>query len=86
MINDIFGSVEKENFCYNCGHSLLMHAYYSLLEGHAVIEYEPLIIKSMWMGIPVILQIPTPIVKKGVCKCERFISKYDYEMELENDD
>jgi hypothetical protein len=88
MIGSLFESVgnkgQNQSFCYNCGHNILMHAYYSLIDGHIIMEYEPLVIKTMWMGLPMILQIPMPIVKGGVCKCKRFISKYDYERELEN--
>lgn len=87
MIADISESVgskkQEGSFCYNCGHSLLNHAYYQYLDGHIIVEYETLVLRSMWMGIPVIMEIPYPCVRKGICGCKRFISKTDYETRSE---
>jgi hypothetical protein len=76
---------KKQNltFCYNCGHSILMHAYYPLLEGHLVMEYETVTFQTIWLGFPMTVEMPYPVVRKGVCSCKRFISKKDYELEIE---
>jgi hypothetical protein len=74
---------QNSTFCYNCGHSILMHAYYPLLAGHLVMEYETITLQQIWFGFPMTVQVSAPLIRKEVCPCKRFISKKDYELEIE---
>lgn len=65
------------SWCYNCGHSMMSHAYYNSLNGHVVIEFEPIILRSVWFGFEVVHEIKSPVLKE-ICRCKRFISKHEY--------
>jgi hypothetical protein len=59
----------------------LDHAYYSTLTGHAVVDFEPIVIEAYWFGYPMIVTIKAPTLVE-TCRCKRFISKKEAEEEL----
>lgn len=70
------------SFCYQCGHSITHHAFYSSLDGHLVMDYDTLVLKGFWFGMEVIVELPAPYIKAR-CYCKRFVSKKEFEQDQE---